>query len=558
MFNLLIGGKAGQGMDSVSMFLEKILKRQGYYVFSNKDYMSRIRGGHNFMQIRFGTKGITSHHPKLDVIIAMDRNTVDLHLERLQENGVIIADQSLKITDARCIQVPMREMANNIGNPRVSGSVAIGATLKLFGLALEKAEEIFAEKFAGKTKDDNLEAIQQGYQFTAKRYHIEKGSLDRSLLITSNQAIALGALAGGLGFYSGYPMTPATSIMTYLSQKQEAAKIVVEQVEDEIAAINMAIGASYAGVRAMTGTSGGGFSLMVEALGLAGMTETPLVVANIQRPGPATGMPTRTEQGDLSFVLTASHGEFPRMVMAVRNPEDAFYQTARALNLAEKYRIPVIILGDQYLSDAAETIEPFDFNKISIERCLAGEEAYQDGEYLPYHLTESGRSLRIIPGKHYGQIVLLDSDEHDQHGHITESAGVRTAMVEKRMKRMAELKEEMVEPYFFGGEDPEILLLGWGSMSGPLEEAVELLAAAGKAVGAMVFGDIYPLPTRLLTKYAGRVSTIVNVEQNYTGQMAKLIRQETGIACHQSILKYDGRQLSGYEIYQKVQEEVCK
>ena len=355
-------------------------------------------------------------------------------------------------------------------------------------------------------------------------------------------------------------MTPSTSVMTYLSKKSKEAGIAVEQAEDEIAAIIMALGASYAGARAMTGTSGGGFSLMVESLGLAAITEVPLVIVDSQRPAPATGLPTRTEQSDLSFILTASHGEGPRMILAVRNPKDAFYQTARALNIADKYQIPVIILTDQYLADATRTIEPFDFRKITIERHIASKEdiegELEDGVYKRYKLTESGISKRIIPGGVEGQIVLVDSDEHDEYGHITESSKVRIAMMKKRMGKLDLLKQEVLEPEYFGVETPETLLVGWGSTYGPIKEAISMLKDEGASVGALIFGDIYPLPEKHLIKYAETAKKIVNVEQNYTGQLAKLIRQETGIKMDKSILKYDGRQISGYEIYNQLKSEV--
>lgn len=555
-YNILVGGEAGLGMDTLSVLIEKILKRKGYYIFSNKDYMSRIRGGHNFIQIRFGTEPIYTHHPDLDVIIALDKNTIDFHRQRLTPNGVIICDESINTEDEKAIKLPMRKTAKDVGNARVFGSVAMGAVLKLFGLSFNKVEDVFKEKFEEETSKSNYEAFKRGYDLVDKVFDIEESNEDNHILINSNQAIALGALAAGLDFYAGYPMTPATSIMTYLSQKQDDAGIVVEQVEDEIAAINMALGASYAGARSMTGTSGGGFSLMVEALGLAGITETPLVVANVQRPGPATGLPTRTEQSDLSFVLTASHGEIPRMVLAVRNPEDAFYQTARALNLADKYQMLIILLNDQYLADATQTVKAFDFDKITIDRYFAGEEALQDGPYRRYINTETGLSPRIIPGKYEGHTVLVDSDEHNEEGHITESSEVRIAMMNKRMKRIEMLKEELLEPEYFGKDNPEFLLVGWGSMYGPLKEAIDLLEDDGLSVGALVFGDIYPLPDKLLREYSKSAKTIVNVEQNYTGQLAKLISQETQIKCDKSILKYDGRQLNGHEIYSRMKDEV--
>ena len=555
-YNILIGGAAGQGMDTLSVILEKIIKRKGYYIFLNKDYMSRVRGGHNFTQIRFGTKPLYGHETKLDVIIALDKNTVDFHTERLGDNGVILCDEDIQVEDSRVIHIPMKGIAKELKNPKVFGSVAIGALVKLFGMTNTEVEDVFKERFNDKIGLLNFEAYKRGYEITEKHFDLQEGTEDKHIIINSNQAIALGALAGGVCYYSAYPMTPGTSIMTYLAEKQEQAGILVEQAEDEIAAINMAIGASYAGVRSMTGTSGGGFSLMVEALGLAGVQETPLVVVDVQRPSPATGLPTRTEQSDLSFVLTASHGEFPRMVIAVRHPEDAFYQTVRALNIADKYQMLVIILGDQYLADGTQTIAPFDFDKLTIDRHLFDGEGLKEGEYKRYKITENGISPRMIPGKVPGQIVISGSEEHNEEGRITESAEVRTAMMNKRMKKLELLKDDLLEPDYFGVEEPEHLILAWGSMHGPLREAIALLQEEGYSVGALVFGDIYPLPTKLLEKYAAKAKNIINIEQNYTGQLGKLIRQETGIACNKSILKYDGRQMHYKHIYDQLKGEV--
>jgi Pyruvate:ferredoxin oxidoreductase and related 2-oxoacid:ferredoxin oxidoreductases, alpha subunit len=296
---------------------------------------------------------------------------------------------------------------------------------------------------------------------------------------------------------------------------------------------------------------------MVEALGLAGITETPLVVVDSQRPGPATGLPTRTEQSDLSFLLTASHGEFPRMVMSVRNAEDAFYQTFRALNIADKYQTVVLILTDQYLADAKVTVPRFNLDNLKIEKYISGKEVLEEGEeYRRYKLTESGISPRLIPGKVDGQVVLVDSDEHTEYSHITESAEVRNAQMEKRMKKLELMKEEVLEPEYFGVEEPEILLLGWGSTYGALKEAAQALKSEGVKAGALVFGDLYPLPTKLLKKYKEYAKVVINVEQNYTGQLGKLITQETGILMNKSILKYDGRQMNADYIVNRVKSEV--
>lgn len=555
-YNILIGGAAGLGIDTISILVEKILKRKGYYVYSNKDYMSRVRGGHNFIQVRFGTEPIYSHWPELDAIIALDKETVEFHRESLRDSGIMICDEALEVEGNSIIKIPLAKIAAEVKNSKTSGSVAAGALLKIFGQSLELVKEIFMEKFEKETAEANFLAFKKGYEYTEKRFDITTKRKDNQIFINGNAAIAMGALAGGVAFYAAYPMSPATGIMTQLSMRQDDAGIVVEQVEDEISAINMALGASYAGVRAMTGTSGGGFALMVEALSLQGIMELPLVVVNAQRPGPATGMATRTEQGDLDFVLTAGHGEFPRMVLAVKNPEDAFYQTVRALNIADKYQMLVIILTDQYLADAAQTIKPFDFNSISIERCLTEAEELQGERYKRYMLTESGVSPRIIPGKIPGTVVMADSHEHNEYGHISESIEIRNAMMKKRMKKLESLAYEIQEPDYFGVKEPEILLIGWGSMQGPLREAIEILEQENLSIGALVFGDLYPLPTKLLKKYVGTAKKLINVEQNFTGQLGRLIRQETGIFMTGSILNYDGRQLDSYTICSSVKKEV--
>lgn len=555
-YNILIGGAAGQGMETITSIIEKALKRAGFEIFTIRDYMSRVRGGHNFTQIRFSEEKITSHRDKLSGIIAFNAKTISYHIKGLENHGFIISDESVKFEDARLKKLPLMETAKETGNVRVFGSVAAGALFKLFNIDISFLEEVLKETFREEIASLNIEAVKRGYALVDSLYSISLPKKDENILINGNDAIALGIIAAGCKFYSAYPMTPSTSIMNYLAGKMHEAGIVVEQAEDEIAAINMAIGASYAGVRAMTGTSGGGFSLMVEALGLAGMQEIPLVIAEIQRPGPATGLPTRTEQSDLKFVISASHGEFPRMVIALKNPEDSFYQTVRAFNIADKYRIPVVILGDQYLADYTTTIKPFDLSKVEIKRYFNHKD-YMDGkkEFKTYEINKSGISPRIIPGKIEGTRVLADSDEHDEYGLITESAEVRKNMCEKRLRKMELLKEELIEPSFYGEDEPDVLLLGWGSLDGPMREAVGLLNKnTGKKYAALVFGDIWPLPVKMLNEMHKKAKTIINVEQNATGQLASIIRAETGITCHRSILKYDGRPISRDEIYNKLME----
>lgn len=557
MYNLLIGGAAGQGIETTASILQKVLKNSGYFVFTVRDFMSRVRGGHNFTLIRFGSEPVMSHSNQLDGIIAFHEEAVSLHSEELKQEGFILCDSKLLTEDPRAIRIDMAAIGKELGNPRVIGSVAIGAVLKIFGLEQTGIREVLKEFIKEQYLEVNLSALSRGYESTSGRYTHNNGKYSDFMIVSGCQAIGLGAAAAGLRFYSAYPMSPSTPVMEYLASIGHQTGIVVEQAEDEIAAINMAIGASFAGVPAMTGTSGGGFSLMVEALGLSGIAEIPLVAVDVQRPGPATGLPTRTEQSDLKFILSASQGEFPRMVIALRNHEDSFYQTARAFLLAEKYQLPVILLSDQYLGDSYATVKPYDLSKIhtlqtAAESGGAGNDPVSaetpEGEYLRYRFTENGISPRLLPGK-TKNFVTADSDEHDEQGRITEDAEIRTRMMDKRMGKLKLLVQELLEPEYLGTEEFDTLLLGWGSTYGPIAEAVRILnQGEGQSYAALIFGDIYPLPKKLLLEKSANARRIINVEQNATGQLAQLIREQTGITCSSSVLKYDGRQISGEEL----------
>jgi len=556
MYNILLGGAAGQGVDTTTAVLEKLLKRSGHHVLTVRDFMSRIRGGHNFSLVRFGPEQVYSHDRFVSAIVALNEETVRLHKDDLLPGGFILCDSALAVDDPRAVKLDMAQIAKSLGNPKVAGTVAVGAVLKLFGESPDGAADVLGQFVKKEHLEVNLKALAAGYEAAEARYPRVPGDASGDILITGSKAVALGALAAGLTFYSAYPMSPATPVMEHLAALSGEANIVVEQAEDEIAAINMAIGASFAGARAMTGTSGGGFSLMVEALGLSGMAEIPVVIVNVQRPGPVTGLPTRTEQSDLLFTISASQGEFPRMVIAPTNPLDAFYQTMRAFDLAEKYQIPVLLLSDQYLGDSSYSVPKPDPRKITIAKPACAHEGPE--EYLRYRYTESGVSPRLLPG-FTEHLVTADSDEHDERGAITESAEVRTRMVSKRMKKLEGLASELKEPEFLGAEDCDVLLVGWGSTWGPIREALSLLNARDtRKYAALVFSDVYPLPTKRLTEVAAKAKEIVNVEQNATGQLAKLIRMETGIKASRSVLKYDGRQISGREIADQLEKEGAK
>lgn len=547
MYNILLGGAAGDGIETMSALLEKLLKQSGFHVFTTRDFMSRVRGGHNFVQIRFGEKLIESHCDQLDGIFAMNAETFALHQDELNADGFVVCDIALALADKRVLALPLAQTAKELGNPKVATSVSIGAILSLFQIETSGCEQVLAQTFKPPLVEINLAAIQKGYALAAPHYKSVPQNLAGYMLINGTNASTLGAVAAGLKFYSAYPMSPSTGILEYLSEHGEALGVVVEQAEDEIAAVNMAIGAAYAGAPAMTGTSGGGFSLMVEALGFAGIAEIPLVIADVQRPGPATGLPTRTEQSDLKFVISASQGEFPRIVIALRNHEDAFYQTARAFVLAKKYQTPVILLSDQYLGDSTATVPKFDLDKI----CKSGYAPQAPTPYKSYAIDTSGISPRLFPGKS-DELVHADSDEHDEYGFITESAQVRRQMVDKRMRKMELFKPELLEPDFMGDEHCETLLLGFGSTYGAIKEAVAVLNAQSGNYAALVFGDVYPLPTKLLTRFAAKAYKIICIEQNATGQLAALVRETTGISCNEKILKYDGRQLTAKYILDRI------
>ena len=410
---------------------------------------------------------------------------------------------------------------------------------------------------------NNFKAARAGYEWAQQNfrgdfdYHLSPISDVKRMLLTGNEALALGAIAAGCKFIATYPMTPATSIMEYMAAKAKDLNLIVVASEDEISAINMIIGAGYAGVRAMTATSGGGFCLMVEGLGLAGMTETPIVVVDGQRPGPAIGLPTRTEQGDLEFVLHASHGEFPRAVLAPATIEDAFWLTIKAFNLAEKYQLPVILLTDQHLASSYATVDRFNLSKVTIDRGLlfsAGEAG--ESEYMRHKITKSGISPRAFPGQE-GTLVVTDSDEHDEEGHLIEDAETRIQMVQKRMRKLFSLKKEIVPPQLYGPKKADTTLIGWGSTYGAIREAVDMLHAERASVNLLHLNELWPFPAEAVADALDSARNSYVIESNATGQLSHLIQREAGRKVSGRILKYDGRPFTPAYIAREVRKEGC-
>jgi 2-oxoglutarate/2-oxoacid ferredoxin oxidoreductase subunit alpha len=553
-YSVKIGGEAGQGIQTIGDSLAKVFSRAGYHVFTHQDYESRVRGGHNFFQIRLSDEPITASRERVDIIVALDRESITLHQHELSEHGLIIYDSSAlsqKHDHAHFLDIPFNDLATQFGNKIMANTVATGSVLGMLRLNLDIFDGIIRDTFSRKGEDvvkANLNAGKAGFDFALQ--NCPKCSFIPSsigiprMLINGIEGIALGAIASGCKFYSAYPMTPSTGIMNYLAGRGKEYGIVVEQAEDEIAAINMALGASFAGARAMTGTAGGGFALMVEGLSLAGMTETPIVIALGQRPAPATGLPTRTEQGDLLFTVHASHGEFPRIVFAPGTPEQAFHLTNKAFDLAEKFQIPAFVIFDQYLADSEWTYDCFDMSKISFhDYRIRGDVLKQVSHYKRHVLTVTGVSAFGIPGDSRN-LVVTDSDEHDEEGHIIEDAETRVQMVQKRLiKKLPLIRQEIAPPLFYGSNNPDIILVCWGSLYGVTREVVNAMSKE-KEVAMLHFSEVYPFPFMDRFDYLALLNNTkisVCIEQNATGQFARLFRSETGYKFTHTINKYDGR-----------------
>jgi 2-oxoglutarate ferredoxin oxidoreductase subunit alpha len=554
-YTIKIGGEAGQGIQTIGDTLARVFSRIGFHVFSHQDYESRIRGGHNFYQIRLSDRPISASRDNVDIIVALDRESITQHERELKENGRIIYDSSslkVKYDKSSFLDVPFTELAVKSGGERImANTVATGAVLGMLGLELTQFLDIITDTFRRKGDvviQANKNAAHAGYDFAIKNctkcsFSVSPGEQPR-LLIGGVESIALGAVASGCRFYAAYPMTPSTGIMNYLATKEKEYGIVVEQAEDEIAAINMSLGASFAGVRAMTGTSGGGFALMVEGVSLAGMTETPIVIALGQRPGPATGFPTRTEQGELQFVLSAGHGEFPRVIFAPGSPRQAFYLTNKAFDLAEKYQIPAFILFDTYLSDSQWTFDGLDVSQVRyVDYRLRGDAFKKFPEYKRYAFTESGVTPLGVPGD-AGHLVVIDSDEHDEEGHIVEDAATRVKMVQKRLfNKLPLIKSEVAPPFVYGDHKPQVVIAGWGSTYGVMKEAVDALSKSQR-IAMLHFSELFPFPNRSkfdYLRFLRYAKQTICIENNATGQFARLMRAETGYEFGTHIHKFDGR-----------------
>jgi 2-oxoglutarate ferredoxin oxidoreductase subunit alpha len=552
--NVVIAGAAGEGIQSVGGIFSEAVSAQGYAVFSWKEYESRIRGGVNRFAIRISDEPKNAPSEEADILLALNQTAQAKYAYLLKKDGVLV---SSKEGYGNKITVDFKKTAEEAFDSKIyANTIAVGILAGILGMDLGRFVKAVAQKFSHKSKEvieKNRNAVKKGYDMAEKscqgRCPWELLPLDGSYtLIAGNEILPIAAAHAGCRFISAYPMTPSTGIITSLAHHAKEWGVLTEQAEDEIAAINMAIGASYGGARAMTATSGGGFALMTEGISLAGMTETPVVIVLAQRPGPATGLPTRTSQGDLLFAVYAGHGEFPKLVMAPSDAEDIFQKTVRAFNLADQFQIPVIILTDQFLADSHFSIKDVTPMIKAPASYLANPSEIT--KYKRYELTENGISPRLYPGQSE-HLVAFDSDEHDEHGHITEDLyQTAPAMAEKRAHKLNRLREAVVPPEQFQVENADVVLVGWGSSRGAILEAVEKLERDRIKAGMIHFTELWPLPRLDWPK--GKSNWLV--EANATGQLGRLLRSEYGCGFEGHVLKYDGLPLNAEDIRRQIHD----
>ena len=558
---IMVGGEAGQGVQTMGMILARAFAHAGFHVFADQDYESRVRGGHNFFRVRVADAEVAAASETVDILLALNEDTIEHHRGELAPGGVIICDESVATGTGDRFAVPLERLAEQqAGGRRMANTVALGVAAGVAGFDLAILSDVVRHQFGhGESAEDNVRAAEAGYEFARSagrrldRDVSPRGDGTR-LLLNGNEAIALGAVAAGCTFMSAYPMTPATSIMEYLAGHSEGLGLAVVQAEDEIAAITMAVGAGFAGARALTATSGSGFCLMVEGLGLAAITETPLVIVDAQRPGPAVGLPTRTEQGDLLFALHAHHDDAQRAVLAPGDVAEAFWLTVKAFNIAERYQVPVILLTDQHLASSYTTVDRFDLSQVSIDRGALLSAAETDGDYRRHLVTPDGVSPRALPLQGPA-LVVTDSDEHDEWGHLTEAAATRTEQVLKRQRKLDGLRQEVAPPYSYGPPQAEVTLIGWGSTRGALREAVDSLRGEGLDVAMLHVSELWPFPATQVAEALQATGRCFTVENNASGQLARLIRAETGKAVTGSILKFDGRPFTPASIARELKRE---
>ena len=564
-----LAGAAGQGIKTAGLIIAKALKRAGYMTFGYTEYPSLIRGGHNVYQIEVYDELKSSVSSETDILLALDQASIDKHYLEMTNTGAIIFDENAVIINA---DVKEKLLQNNVaiypikltdeaknagGNVLMKNTVALGCLWKVLRLELSQIKPLIEETY-DKSKEmveTNIKCLEAGYNNIKLQNDFainltSKAIFKDNIFITGNEAIALGAISAGVRLYVSYPMTPASSILGYLAEEGPKYGMVVKQTEDEITAATMAIGAAHGGTRVMCGTSGGGFDLMTEALSLSGMTEIPFVCVIAQRPGPATGAPTMTAQGDLNLAIFAGHGEFPRIVISLSDPSDAFYLTGKALNLAERYQTPVLILTDKYLAESNFSIPKFDISKVEIDRGKILTEG--DDSKLRFDYTEDGISPRWFPGDKIATF-LANSDEHSPKGYSTEDNSEIEKMMQKRMLKEKTIINALPEPEIIGdSKTADLSIISWGSNKQVIKDVISDLEKTGKTFAVLHLTYMWPLKTEKLSQFIKDAKRSVVIELNATGQLAELIKRQTGLDVGQKILKHDGRPFIFEELMLKI------
>lgn len=559
--SIVLCGEAGQGIQTVETILVKAIKKSGYNVFSTKEYMSRVRGGENSTEIRVSSKRVIAYVDRIDILLSLSEGAVP-HLEnRIRSDTLIMGDEThlkpLSESNYDLLKIPLLEMAKNMGGAIFSNVIAAGVIACILNVPKSVFKSCIQEIFERKgeeivKKDTN--AGMKGYEIGKELMDSGRISIqiDRNhdvkdeLLLDGTAAVGLGCIAGGCKFMASYPMTPSTPLQVFIAANAEKFGMVFEQAEDEIAAINMAIGGFYAGARSMVATSGSGFALMEEAVGLSGMIETPVVIYIGQRPGPAVGLPTRTSQEDLNLALYSGPGEFPRIIFAPGNLQDAFYLSQKAFNLADQYQTPVFILSDQYFADVFYNEINFDLEGLAVENYTIK----TNSDYKRYEITDSGISPRGIPGFGEG-LVVVDSDEHDEEGHLTENLDMRIQMVDKRLRKLKGIKDDIIAPELVGDLDYSTLIIGWGSSYGAIKEALDKFK--NDKISFLYFKQVYPLHPSTEKTLKKAKKTII-FENNAQGQFADLIKLKTGFEIDKKVLKYNGMPFSVEDIEKNLKE----
>jgi 2-oxoglutarate/2-oxoacid ferredoxin oxidoreductase subunit alpha len=565
--SVMIGGQGGDGTLTVSDLLGRYFRKKGLYVYTSRNVLSRIRGGHADASVRANRDPISAVKPQVDVLVAFDNEAIQLGRPELAPHGFILYDSTTFHTDLpNAVGFPFATLVGGpLGQPIFKNTAAYGALSVLLGFDEPMTRAVIEERFkrrGGEALEKNLKALDIGRKAASEvpglpnRFSIVEGDAHSMILTTGNQAVALGFVVGGGRFFAGYPITPATEIMEYLQRYLPAFEGVVRQAEDELAAINMIIGASYAGARVMTSTSGPGLSLMTEGIGHASTAEIPIVVADCQRVGPSTGQPTRHEQSDLSHLANLGHGEYPRFILAPATPEDCFQLTTEALNLADRWRLPVILLLDQALCQNTATSARFDLSTVHIDRGKRlTPEAVQKLEQYKVYQYGDGASPYAIPGTP-GVWSEVTGNEHDEWGHVSVNPENRLRMMKKRMDKMILARDELPASRLFGAPDAKVGLIGFGSTSGPILEAQALLEARGVRTRYLQARTLYPVPGHEVDPFLKGVDVAYVVEHNYTGQFGRLLRET--LPWHhaklRSILRYDGYSFRAPQIVQSVTE----